>query len=105
MVLQSLQAFLEGRQTFLRLAAAEQILEKVARVSQLLGGNPKFVLLSLIKLSKSFCFLYNFLPAFCEHIASRAVDRLIAITTRAFGPAPNLKPLHRIKEASGTAAN
>jgi hypothetical protein len=58
-ILQNRQAVLKGEQTFLRLAPSEQVSKKVARVSQLLSGNPKFVLLSRIKLSKSLCFLYD----------------------------------------------
>ena len=78
--------------------AAEQVSKKIARIAQLLHGDPQLMALSGIKLAQLFCFLGRILGTSRENIRGEPFDGSIAKTTRALGPISNFKPLQRIEQ-------
>ena len=98
MILQIRQTSYKTRHALPCLVAAEQVSKKIARIAQLLHGDPQLVALSGVKLAQPFCFLGHILGTSCENIRSKPFDGLIAKTTRALGPISNFKPLQRIEE-------
>ena len=98
MILQIRQTSFKTRHALPRLMAAEQVSKKIARIAQLLHGDPQLVALSDVKLAQPFCFLGRILGTSRENIRGEPFDGLIAKTTRALGPISNFKPLQRIEE-------
>ena len=96
-ILQVRQARLETRQTLLRSAAGEQVVEEIACIAQLLHRYPQLVALLAIKLSDLFHFLRYRLGTPRENIRGEPFDWPLFIIPRVLCPISGFEPLQRVE--------